>query len=202
MTMAKILPATLSAALLLCAAAAAHAAPDPAAAQVERLCTGVVEAVKQAKGAGLQARARKIQPVIEESFDIGVMAQFAVGPSAWQAKVPAGERSALVAALTRHTAARYAQEFDSYSGQRCVVDPNVQTRGPDKLVKSQIVDAHDNASVNYRLRQYGGAWKVIDVYYEGVSQLATERADFASTLQSGGASALVAKLNELTAKMR
>jgi phospholipid transport system substrate-binding protein len=202
MTLRQTLPAALAAALAVSAAAGAHAAPaDPAAAQVERLCTGVVEAVKQAKGAGLQARAKKIQPVIEESFDIGVMAQFAVGPSAWETKVPASERSALVAALTRHTAARYAQEFDNYSGQRCVVDPNVQTRGPDKLVKSQIVEPHETASVNYRLRQYGGTWKVIDVYYEGVSQLATERADFASTLQSGGASALVAKLNELTAKM-
>lgn len=203
MTMRQTLPAALAAALALTPLAGARAAPaDPAAAQVERLCTGVVEAVKQTKGAGLQARAKKIQPVIEESFDIAVMAQFAVGPSAWETKVPAGERSALIAALTRHTAARYAQEFDSYSGQRCVVDANVQTRGPDKLVKSQIIDPHDTASVNYRLRQYGGTWRVIDVYYEGVSQLATERADFASTLQSGGASALVARLNELTAKMR
>jgi phospholipid transport system substrate-binding protein len=203
MTMRQTLPAALAAALALVPAAGARAAPaDPAAVQVERLCNGVVEAVKQSKGAGLQARAKRIQPVIEEGFDMAVMAQFAVGPAAWESKVPTAERAALVAALTRHTAARYAQEFDSYSGQRCVVDPAVQTRGPDKLVKSQIVEAHDSASVNYRLRQYSGAWKVIDVYYEGVSQLATERADFASTLQSGGAAALVAKLNELTAKMR
>jgi phospholipid transport system substrate-binding protein len=194
--------AALAAAVGLSLTGAAHAAPaDPAATQVERLCTGVIEAVKQAKGADLQARARRIQPVIEAGFEIPVMAQFAVGPS-WETKVPPADRAALVAALTRHTAARYAQEFDSYSGQRCVIDPTVQTRGPDKLVKSQIIEAHDTSSVNYRLREYGGTWKVIDVYYEGVSQLATERADFAGVLQTGGASALVAKLNELTAKMR
>ena len=202
MTMCRTASAFIAMTLGLSAAASAHAAPtDPAAAQVERLCNGVVEAVKQTKGAGLQVRARKIQPVIEESFEIPVMAQFAGGPS-WEAKVPAGERTALIGALTRHTAARYAQEFDTYSGQRCVIDPAVQTRGPDKLVKSQIIDANDSSSVNYRLRQYGGAWKVIDVYYEGVSQLATERADFAGVLQTGGAQALVARLNELTAKMR
>jgi len=66
----------------------------------------------------------------------------------------------------------------------------------------QIVEPHDSSSVNYRLRQYSGAWKVIDVYYQGVSQLATERADFAGVLAAGGPPALVAKLNELTAKMR
>jgi phospholipid transport system substrate-binding protein len=194
--------AALAAAVGLSLAGSARAAPaDPAATQVERLCNGVIEAVKQTKGAGLQVRARKIQPVIEESFEIPVMAQFAVGPS-WESKVPPADRAALIAALTRHTAARYAQEFDTYSGQRCVIDPAVQTRGPDKLVKSQIIEEHDTSSVNYRLREYGGTWKVIDVYYEGVSQLATERADFAGVLQSGGAPALIAKLNDLTAKMR
>ena len=196
---------TLAAAAALVLGAAplmARAAPaDPAAVRVDSLCNGVLEAVKQTKGGGLQARARKIQPVIEDSFDIGVMAQFAIGPAAW-AKISPAERAALIAALTRHTAARYAQEFDNYTGQRCAVDAAVQTRGPDKLVKSQIVEPHDSSSVNYRLRQYGGGWKVIDVYYEGVSQLATERADFAGVLAAGGPPALVAKLNDLTAKMR
>jgi len=197
-TLAAVAALALGAAPLTEARAATA---DPAAARVDSLCNGVLEAVKQTKGAGLQARARRIQPVIEDSFDINVMAQFAIGPAAWT-KISPAERGALIAALTRHTAARYAQEFDNYTGQRCVVDPAVQTRGPDKLVKSQIVEPHDSSSVNYRLRQYGGAWKVIDVYYEGVSQLATERADFAGVLASGGPAALVARLNELTAKMR
>lgn len=201
-----VMRTTLAAAVALALSAAPlttarGAPPDPAASRVDGLCNGVLEAVKQAKGGSLQARAKRIQPVIEDSFEIPVMAQFALGPAAW-GKMSAQERSALVAALTRHTAARYAQEFDNYSGQKCVVDPAVQTRGPDKLVKSQIVEPGDKSAVNYRLRAYGGAWKVIDVYYEGVSQLATERADFAGTLASGGPPALIAKLNDLTAKMR
>jgi phospholipid transport system substrate-binding protein len=43
---------------------------------------------------------------------------------------------------------------------------------------------------------------VIDVYYNGgISQVATQRSDFQSTLQSGGAKALVAKLDSLTDKL-
>jgi phospholipid transport system substrate-binding protein len=197
-----LLPAA-AAALALCLApfATARAAPaDPAAQRVEKLCNGVLQAVKQTSGAGLQARARRLQPVIADGFDLGVMAEFAIGP-AW-VRMTSAEHTALIAALTRYTAARYAQEFDGYSGQRCVVDPAVVTRGPDKLVRSQIVEPRETSSVNYRLRQYGGAWKVIDVYYEGVSELATERADFAGVLQSGGARGLIARLEELTAKMK
>jgi phospholipid transport system substrate-binding protein len=45
------------------------------------------------------------------------------------------------------------------------------------------------------MRQNGGAWKVIDVYYNGtVSSLVGQRSEYASTLRSGGAPALVRKL--------
>lgn len=211
MTQSKLvanLPATLLArtAILALLAAGLGRAPamaaqaDPAAGRVESLCNGVLEAVKQARTGGAQARAKKIQPVVDDSFNLGIMAQFAVGP-AW-AKMSAGDHAGVTAAMSRYTAARYAQEFEGFTGQKCVVDPAVQTRGPDKLVKSKIVEASDSSPVNYRLREYGGAWKVIDIYYTGVSQLATQRADFASVLQSSGAAGLTAKLNELAAKAR
>jgi phospholipid transport system substrate-binding protein len=42
----------------------------------------------------------------------------------------------------------------------------------------------------------GDGWKVIDVYYNGtVSSLTGQRSEFASTLRSGGAQALVRKLD-------
>jgi len=192
--------AALAALLCLAASGAARAAADPAAERVEALCNGVVEAVKQVKGAALPARAHALQPVLEKAFNLEVMAQFAIGEP-WT-KMTAKDQAAVVSALTRYTAARYAQEFDAFTGQRCAVDPAVTTRGPDKLVKSQIVDAGGATAVNYRLRAFGGEWRVIDVFYKGVSQLATQRADFASVVQSGGAQGLVAKLNELTAKTR
>jgi phospholipid transport system substrate-binding protein len=48
------------------------------------------------------------------------------------------------------------------------------------------------------MRQSSGTWKVIDIYLNGfVSELATRRSDFGSTLSSGGAQALVKKINEL-----
>jgi phospholipid transport system substrate-binding protein len=48
------------------------------------------------------------------------------------------------------------------------------------------------------MRQVGGTWKVVDVFLNGyVSELATRRADFASTVAAGGAPALVAKINAL-----
>ena len=49
----------------------------------------------------------------------------------------------------------------------------------------------------YRMREAGGTWKIVDVISGGVSNLALQRADLASTVQSGGVSALVKKLAQL-----
>jgi phospholipid transport system substrate-binding protein len=178
-------------------AAPARAAPDPAASTADSFCSGLIEAVKGAKGA--EARAARMRPLVEKNFELPVLAQFAVGP-AWSG-MSAADRAAIVSGLARYTAARYAKEFDRYNGQRCNVDPAVVARGPDRLVKTTVTEPGETTSVNYRLREYGGAWKIIDVYFSGVSQLALERADFAGVLKSGGASGLTARLNQLSAQM-
>lgn len=188
------------AAFVTALAGQAQAAEDPAAAQVDRFCHAVLQVTAQAGGAGLQARTQQLEPLVEKYFDIGSMAHFAVGEP-WAQWSPA-DRSVVVSAMSRFTAARYASALGAGHEQRCVVDPAVATRGPDKLVKSKIVESGGDTSVNYRLREAGGAWKVIDVYYEGASQLVMQRADFAAVIRDKGAPGLVAKLKELTAKMR
>jgi phospholipid transport system substrate-binding protein len=59
----------------------------------------------------------------------------------------------------------------------------------------------DALAIAYRLRQSGGKWRVIDVYYRNaISQLATRRADFAGVFAKGGAKALITHLDALAAK--
>lgn len=186
-----------AAAVICLGATPAFATGDPAVGRADAFCRSLVDAVRQSRGQGAQARARRLQPVVEESFNPRIMAQFAIG-AAWDGMTEP-DRAAVVAALTRYSAARLAQEFDTFSGQTCAIDPAVQTRGVDKLVKSKIVQPDaEPAALNYRLREYGGAWKIVDIYYDGVSQLATERADFAGVLRSGGATGLVKRLNALS----
>ena len=105
----------------------------------------------------------------------------------------------LVKAFARLTVASYAHNFDSYDGERFTIDPKVDTRGPDKLVKTQIAPSKGAPTdIAYRMRQSGGAWKVIDVYYKGsISELATRRSDFSS---AASVPALVQKINALADK--
>lgn len=192
-------PALLIPALLLAGVPAmvqAQAA-DPAAAQIDAFDSALLKVMKQGKALGPQGRYRELQPAVERAFDLAAMTRFAVGAK-WTSASPQ-QQTALVNAFTRLTVASYAHNFDSYDGERFVVDPNVQTRGPDKLVKSQIVPSKGAPTrIAYRMRQVGGTWRVIDVYYKGsISELATRRSDFSS---APDVQALIQRINALADK--
>jgi len=182
-------------ALLVAAPAAAFAqGQDPAAAVIASFDAALVDAMKAGKSAGVEGRYRRLLPAVERTFDLPTMVRFAVG-APWSAYSPA-DQAALIKAFGRLSAANFAHNFDSYAGERFEVSPDVQTRGLDKLVRTQLIPTSgDPTALNYRMRLSGGSWKVIDVYFGAISQLTAQRSDFSATVESGSAQALVAKVN-------
>ncbi|MBX9815340.1 MAG: ABC transporter substrate-binding protein [Sphingomonas sp.] len=183
----------------LALASPAFAQSDPKA-PVEALDEGLLAIMKGGAKLGQSGRAAQIGPVIDRSFDLALMARLAVG-APWLQATPA-DRAALVAAFRRLTISEYAHNFDNWSGETFRVDPNVDARGTDRLVKTTLIVPRDApVSIAYRLRESGGQWRIIDVFYKNsISQLATRRSDFEGILRSGGVKALVAHVNALADK--
>lgn len=175
-------------------------AADPAQAPVQALDAGLLQIMKAGKGAGQHGRTATIAPVVDRTFDIALMTRLAVGP-AWTTIAPADQAS-LVAAFRRLTASQYAANFDGWSGEAFALDPKVEARGGDRLVRTTLTAPHGGpTAISYRLRDSGGGWRIIDVFYKNsISQLTTRRSDFESVLRSGGAKALVQHLDKLAAK--
>jgi phospholipid transport system substrate-binding protein len=185
---------TLCAAVALAPSLAMAQAPDPAIGAIDTLNAALLASMKAGKGVSSQDRYDKLAPVVSRTFDLPTMTRFAVG-QAWTGYA-AADQAALIKAFGRLTTANLAHNFSSYDGERFKTDPTAQTRGPDKLVRSQIVPASGAPTeLNYRMRQSGDTWKVIDVYYGAVSQLAAQRSDFQSSAVPGGAAGLVKKIN-------
>jgi len=192
--------AALAAAFAFQAPAASAAPADPAAARIEVFDQALISTLKEGPALGAKGRYRKLEPVIEDTFDLPVMTRFAVGP-AWATMSPA-DQQALVKAFTRLSVASYAKNFARFDGERFDIEPTVQTRGADKVVQSHLTPGHGApVSLTYRMRNAGGAWKIIDVYYGAISQLTTRRSDFAAPLASGGAKGLLEHLNSLADKL-
>ena len=188
-----------AAVLLLPAAPLIAQAQDPARATVQALNDGLLSIMKAGKAAGVAGRSARIAPVVDRAFDLPLMTRLVVG-QAWNTMSPA-DQTALVAAFRRKTIGQYARNFDGWSGEAFTIAPQVEERGGDKLVRTTLSGSGAPVAISYRLRQSGGQWKIIDVFYKNaISQLATRRADFASVLASGGPKALIAHLDQLATK--
>src|SRR6202012_3628263 len=107
---------------------------DPAAAQVELFDKALLDAMKGGKALGAEGRYRKLAPTVQRLFDLPTMTKYSVGPS-WTT-MSAADQKALIDAFSKLSIASYAHNFSSYSGERFVVSPQVQTRGPDKVVQT------------------------------------------------------------------
>lgn len=193
----RSIAARLLTVLVVAPASAAQAADaDPAIVRVQSLSDALATSAR--KG---ELRGARMRQILDQAFNLQVMAEVAVGP-AWNS-FSAADRSSVLDALSRYTAARFAHEFADYGGQPIQIDPMVQVRGLDRLVRAEIRDPGEPPQkIGYRLREYAGQWRVIDVIYNGVSQLATQRSDFAGAISAGGAPALVKRLDQATAKLK
>src|SRR4051812_46834417 len=82
-----------SAALALFAAvamwpAASRAQTDsPAAKTVTQFHDGLLDVMKQAKQLGFEGRAKKLEPLLDKTFDLPLMARLAIGPQ-WSSLTP------------------------------------------------------------------------------------------------------------------
>lgn len=200
MSRAWLLPVLAIFAGLSIIAPQASAAGDPNLAVVERFHAALLETMKQGKALGINGRFKKLEPEVDVAFDLKVMTQFTVGPK-WSS-MSAADKASVVVAFRRMTIASYARNFKEFKDQQFTLNDKVDVRGLDRLVKSQIIPKGEKpVNLTYRMRETSGAVKVIDVIYESVSQIATRRADFSSTVNTGGAPALVAKLNVISDKL-
>jgi phospholipid transport system substrate-binding protein len=174
---------------------------DPAATTIANLYATLTDTMKHGHELGAEGRFQKLAPAVDAAFNIPVMVQFVVGPS-WSTMSPA-DQQAVTAAFRRYTIADYAHNFDSFNGERFVINPSVIVRGADHVVQTMLYPAKGDAvTLNYRMRQVGDSWKIVDVFLQGyVSELSTRRSDYAATVASGGGAALAKKLNALASSL-
>lgn len=177
-------------------AAPAASASDPVKA-VEAFHAALLDSMKRAKESGVRGRYNRLAPAVDAAFDFTAMTQAIVGPD-W-ANLSAADRKSIIDAFRRTTIADYARNFDGYNGEQFVTNPQVQDRGGEKVVSTQMMRS-GNAAIPfvYKLDNEHGGWKIDDIFVNGyISQVATKRSEYAATLKSGGAASLAQKLNAL-----
>jgi phospholipid transport system substrate-binding protein len=182
-------------AALLPLPARAQAAP---VAVIEGFNATLLEVMKNARALGIRGREQRLRAVMEQAFNLPAMTRISIGP-AWT-QIPPADQQALVRAFSDWSIATFAGRFDGFSGESFQVQGENTLQNGDRLVRTQLVRPRDEpVALNYLLRDFGGAWRVVDVYLSGtVSELASRRAEFTGLLREGGAPRLEAELRRRT----
>jgi phospholipid transport system substrate-binding protein len=168
---------------------------------VESLHSVLLECMKGACGAGFDSRFDRIVSQLDKSFDLPFMARISIG-KAWSA-LSAEERATFVELSRDLSASNYAVNFESYGGQRFETLAEEPAGRGTILVKTEFVQpSDDNVKFDYRLRQSGESWRIIDVTLDGkVSEITMRRADYRSVIERKGFPTLVDKLEKKLAKL-
>ena len=168
----------------------AHADTGGASAIVQRLDDTLLSVLKEGDTLGYDGRFKRLQPVMQQTFDFDYMAEKALGPQ-W-AQLSAADQASWRQLFAEFTVANYAANFDRFTGQRFEMVGEEASTGGTRLVKTKVISPGvDDVVLTYRLQNANGGWRIIDVFLKGtVSELALRRADYSSVLQREGFAAL------------
>jgi len=137
------------------------------------------------KSMTMSAKQAEFKKLLNDSFDMSTIGRFALG-TYWREATPAQQKE--YQKLFNQMVVRvYSQRFSEYQGQKFEVRSARNENDRDTVVTTFIVPASGpRVQVDWRVRNRGGSYKVVDIVVEGVSMSMTQRADFASVIQRGG----------------
>ncbi len=164
---------------------------------VDALHEILISVMKDAKTLGYGGRFERLEPVINELFDLPFMAEKSIGRY-WKT-IDEENRARLLATFERFTVANYAGRFTGYSGQFFETFREQESKYGTVLVHSRLVlDNGETVQLNYRLRPVeDGGWRIIDVLLNGtISELALRRSEYSSLIRREGFAALMSALNQ------
>ena len=136
------------------------------------------------KAAGGQAERReRLRQVIGARFDFNEMAKRSLGQN-WQRRSPDEQRefASLFAALLEKA---YADQIEAFHSEKIVFGRERQEQNYAEVDSKIVTAKRDGFSVNYKLLNASGEWKVYDVVFGDVSLVNNYRSQFSRILAKG-----------------
>jgi len=173
-------------ALLLGLPRPASAQTDGAAAFIDDMAKRAI-GILQAGGAATEEGKAQFTQILHQGFDLPTIGRFVLGRY-WNSATPQQQQE-YMQLFERMIVETYSRRFQNYQGETLVVKgTRAVGNGNDTLVATEIRQKDGPPiQVDWRVRQEGGGYKVVDVIVARVSMSVTQRDEFASVIaQNGG----------------
>lgn len=193
--------------VLLWSAAVASATSDATAKNPEQvvhhLQSSLIQAMRQGSQLSYQGRFDFLSPVITQSHDFDLIIKTILGATYW-AQLTQEQQNLIMNTFRQLSVATYAGQFTHHEGEQFEIIEQRALPHDQILVRSQLVKS-DGGIVNfdYVLQQSDGSqWRIVNILFDGVSDLAIKRREYRAILQRDSFTALVEMLKEKIALTR
>ncbi len=139
-------------------------------------------------------RREKLRRIIAPRFDFSDMARSAMGYH-WRTLSQA-QRDRFVQAFTGLLEASYMGKIEGYKGQKIIYIKQLQDGDLAQVNTSIVQPGGEPISVNYRLKQTNGGWKVYDVLIDQISLVGNYRNQFNRIINEKGYDKLVSAIKQ------
>ena len=170
--------------------------------RIESLNATLLEIMQNADELGYAGRYEKLQPVMTQLYDFGLMSRIAVGVY-WKKLAPEQQKQ-LTEAFSRMSIATYAARFNGYSGETFEIVSAEKSVRDTMLVKTRLIKSDGSpVALNYLTRPSGEDWRIIDVFLDArFSELARLRADYTAVIKRQGFDSLLSTIEAKIAEMQ
>lgn len=190
---------TLIGFLLLCSVclmspvgANAQTPPDQAAAFVTDLGKQAFK-VLSSKNTDLSAREAEVRRLLKDNFALAQIGKFVLGRT-WNSTTDDQKREYL-GLFAEYVLVTYTRRLGGYSGETFKIVHAESIGDRDAIVWTEIDRPNGQPlKAGWRVRQMNGKNYIVDVVVEGVSMIATQRAEFASIIKAQGMEGLLQTL--------
>lgn len=170
---------------------------------VHKLQNGLLHIMQEGQKLGYDGRYQYLEPIIDQSHDVDMIIKTILGATFWS-QLDQTQQNLLVATFRQLTVATYASQFAAYDGETFKFIEQRELPREQALVRSQLITPSDSGTINfdYVLHQQNGNWRIINILFDGVSDLAIKRGEYRAVMQKDGFQALIEKLKEKIALTR
>ncbi|WP_374563204.1 ABC transporter substrate-binding protein [Nitrosomonas sp.] len=163
---------------------------------IQYLQSSLLHVMQDGEKLGYDGRYKYLEPVIDQSHDVDLIIKTILGATYWS-QLDATQQNLMVETFRQLSIATYAGRFTHHEGEQFRIIEQRDLPRDQVLVRSQLTQS-DGGTVNfdYVLHQDQGHWRITNILFDGVSDLAIKRGEYRAILQRSGFQALIDMLKE------
>jgi ABC-type transporter MlaC component len=137
---------------------------------------------------------------MDAAFDMDAISRRIIGR--WWDGLDDAMRAALAQRLRRYAVAVLASRFDAHDGE-CFETGELREVTADTVTVCSLFHrpADPPVQLDYALLRGAAGWRIVDVWFDGVSGTRIQHDEFAAFLRRGGAEQLLRRLDEVSARL-